>query len=116
MQHAMSQQPDRLPQPLKWLMIALITLALACALAAPAPDIDWSKDESLSGTVVLQKKVYDDDGKVVDTDHHFDAVLADSVHNPTALKAILSASHHLTQTVPLHFNSAAPRAPPALLI
>ena len=112
----MQQQPDSLPLPFKWLMIALITLALACALAAPAPAIDWSKDESLSSTVVLQKKVYDDDdGKVVDTDQHFDAVLADSVHNPTVLKAILSASRQLTQTVPLHFNSAAPRAPPALL-
>ena len=105
-----------MPLPFRWLMIALITLALACALAAPAPDIDWSKDESLSSTIVLQKKVYDDNaGKVVDNDQPFDAVLADSVHNPNVLKAILSVSRHLTQSVPLHFNSAAPRAPPALL-
>lgn len=112
----MQQHADSMPLPFKWFMIALITLALACALAAPGPGIDWSKDESLSGTVVvLQKKIYDDDdGKVVDSDQHFDAVLADSVHNPTILKAILSVSRQLAQSLPLHFNSAAPRAPPAL--
>src|SRR5690606_33213440 len=110
----MQQHQHAMPLPLKWLMIGLITLVLGCALSSPAsgPSLDLSKDESLAGTLVLQKKVYDDAGTSVDGDPHFDAVLSDSVHNPTVYRAILSGADHLAASFPLHFHSASPRGPP----
>lgn len=115
-QTAVMQNPfQSMPLQLKWLAIALITLSMGLALSTLGPGVDLSKDESLSTTLVLQKKVSDDDGKTLDTADPLEELLA-------AIIERLAVRH--SNPVPVHFStelafsaqffpgSASPRAPP----
>ncbi len=112
----MEHEPKAMPRPLQWLIIALLTLTICVALAAPGPGIDFSKDESLSTTLVLQKKISGDDPNAVDAPDAFEELLAAicerlSIRQATTTPVFVYPLH-LAATPQVILSSAAPRAPP----
>ncbi|MGA0805868.1 MAG: hypothetical protein ACO3PV_05040 [Pseudohongiellaceae bacterium] len=112
----MEHKPQVMPRPLHWLVIALLTLTLSVALATPGPGIDFSKDESLSTTLVLQKKISNDDPNAVDAPDAFEELLAAITQRLTSREATANPLFvpplHLAVTPQVILSSAAPRAPP----
>lgn len=110
----MKYRSNILPQLTNWLVVALLFVTLGVALATQNPGPELSADDSFGTTLVLQKKISDDSGKVLDSDTSFDAVLARTVHVYATLQTSVSTAHHLAATYLAVVISAAPRAPPLL--
>lgn len=103
-----------LQQLSNWLVTALLVVTLGVALATPNAGPELSADDSFGTTLVLQKKISDDDSYVLDADTSFDAVLASTVHLYATLHTSISTTLHLAATYLAVVISATPRAPPLL--
>jgi hypothetical protein len=108
------QRSDYLQQLSNWLVITLLVVTLGVALATPNPGPDLTADDSFGTTLVLQKKISDDNAYFLDADTSFDAVLASTVHGFGTQHSSISTTFHLAATYLAVVISATPRAPPLL--
>jgi len=114
--HAMpalpAQRSSFTAQLTNWLVVALLVVTLGAALATQTPGPELSADDSFGTTLVLQKKISDDDGITTDADTSFEAVLASTVHVYATLRNSISTTRHLAAAYLAVVISASPRAPP----
>jgi len=108
-----------LPQPVLWLIAALLVLSLGIAPNTQFPALESSADDSFGTSLLLQKKISDNDRALdaaahADIDSSFDALLASTVHVFASNGSSLSTTRYLAASYLAACISASPRAPPFL--